>query len=44
MWAMEVPNSVKLFRRRVGHNVLPTRVNLLKKKIVEVAIKRFEGE
>lgn len=37
LWALIVPNAVKNFAWRACHEVLPTRVNLRKRKIVDVA-------
>ncbi|XP_062151892.1 uncharacterized protein LOC133860272 [Alnus glutinosa] len=37
LWAMSVPTAVKNFAWRACHEVLPIRVNLKKRKIVEVA-------
>jgi hypothetical protein len=37
LWAMEVPNTVKMFTWRACHNILPTRLSLFKRKIIEDA-------
>lgn len=34
IWAMKVPNPVKLFTWRACHNLLPTRHNLFQRKVV----------
>jgi hypothetical protein len=35
IWALQVPSPVKLFIWRACHNILPTRVNLTQKKVLE---------
>jgi hypothetical protein len=35
IWDMKVPNSVKLFNWRACQNILPTRVNLFQRKVVD---------
>jgi len=35
VWSMDVSNPVKMFIWRACHNVLPTRLNLLKRKIID---------
>jgi hypothetical protein len=35
IWKMTVPNVVKVFRRRACKNALPTKANLLKRKVVD---------
>jgi len=37
LWAMELPNVVKMFVWRACQNILPTRMNLFKRKIIEEA-------
>jgi hypothetical protein len=37
LWALSVPTAMKNFAWRACHEVLPTRVNLRKRKIVKVA-------
>jgi hypothetical protein len=35
MWKLQIPNADKNFLWRVCHNILPTRDNLLKRKIIQ---------
>jgi hypothetical protein len=35
IWALEVPNPVKIFLWKACHDLLPTRVNLYHKRVVE---------
>jgi hypothetical protein len=35
IWALEVPNPVKIFLWKACHDLLPTRVNLVHKRVVE---------
>jgi hypothetical protein len=35
IWALEVPNTVKLFTWRACNNLLPTKVNLFHKRVVD---------
>ena len=35
LWKLKVPNKIKVFGWRACCNILPTRVNLLKKRIIE---------
>jgi len=35
LWMLRVPNQVKMFTWRACHEILPTRANLLKRKVVE---------
>jgi hypothetical protein len=35
IWALQVLNSVKLFMWRARHNLLPTKINLVQKKVVD---------
>jgi len=35
IWALQVPNSVKLFIWRACHNILPTRMKLFQKKVLK---------
>jgi hypothetical protein len=35
LWSLEVPNQVKMFMWRAFQNLLPTRANLYKRKIVK---------
>jgi hypothetical protein len=35
IWSINVPNPVKVFLWKAGNNILPTRVNLFKRKVVE---------
>jgi hypothetical protein len=35
LWALRVPNQVKIFTWRASHEILPTRANLFKRKVVE---------
>jgi hypothetical protein len=37
LWAMELPNDVKMFVWRACQNILPTRMNLYRQKIIEEA-------
>ena len=38
LWKMRVPNKIKIFGWRVFHGILPTRVNLVKKKIIRESV------
>lgn len=35
IWGLRIPNKVKLFTRRACHNLLPTKANLFKRKVVQ---------
>jgi hypothetical protein len=35
LWSLQVPNQVKIFTWRACHDILPTRKNLFKRKVVE---------
>jgi len=35
LWSLNVPNQAKIFTSRACHDILPTRVNLHKRKVVE---------
>jgi len=35
IWSLSVPNLVKVFLWKVGHNILPTMANLYKRRVVE---------
>ncbi|XP_062170938.1 uncharacterized protein LOC133876698 [Alnus glutinosa] len=35
LWSLKIPNSVKVFLWKACHNLLPTKANLLKRKVVE---------
>lgn len=37
LWAMELPNAMKMFVWRACQNILPTRMNLYRRKIIEEA-------
>jgi len=37
LWAMELPNAVKMFVWRACQNILPSRVNLFRRKVIEEA-------
>jgi hypothetical protein len=37
LWAMEVPNAVKMFAWRACQNILPTHLNLRKRRVIEEA-------
>ena len=45
LWGLKIPSKLKVFRWRAFHEILPTRVNLAKQKILEDVIchcyKRF---
>lgn len=34
LWQLEVPNKIKVFGWRACHNILPTRVNLIRRRII----------
>ena len=38
LWKMRLPNKIKIFGWRVFHGILPTRVNLMKKKIIRESL------
>ena len=38
LWKMRVPNKIKIFGWRMFHGILPTRVNLVKKKIIRESV------
>jgi hypothetical protein len=38
IWNLKVPNTVKVFMSRACHDILPTRVNLFKRKVVETSL------
>jgi hypothetical protein len=35
LWSLQVPNAVKVFLWRAYHNLLPTKVNLFTRKVVD---------
>lgn len=35
LWSLKVPNQVKTFTWRACHGILPTKFNLLKRKVIE---------
>jgi hypothetical protein len=35
LWTLRVPNQVKVFTWRACHDILPTRVNLVRRKVLE---------
>jgi hypothetical protein len=37
-WQLKVPNVVKMFLWKAGHNLLPTKANLFHRKVVKEAI------
>ena len=35
LWKLKVPNKIKVFKWRACQNILPTRINLVRRRIIE---------